>query len=77
MYETLAYIGIGLNLFSMYLKGEFRLRIFSVIANLTFLLYGILTGTAPFIIGCSIAVFLHTYRLIGMRKNKNLEVHEH
>lgn len=61
--DLIGYLGITINLFSMYLKGERKLRLFSLIANSIYITYGMLIGAIPIVIGSSIAVLLHTYRL--------------
>jgi cytochrome bd-type quinol oxidase subunit 2 len=63
LYDLVGYLGLALNLFSMYSKGESKLRIFSAIANFIYIIYGILIAAFPIIIGSSIAVLLHLYRL--------------
>lgn len=63
IYDVIGYTGLGLNLYSMYTKGEFKLRFFSAIANLVYIVYGLLINAPPIVIGCSIAVVLHIYRL--------------
>ncbi|MDX6189897.1 MULTISPECIES: YgjV family protein [Flavobacterium] len=61
--DLIGYLGITINLFSMSLKGERKLRLFSLIANSIYITYGMLIGAIPIVIGSSIAVLLHTYRL--------------
>ncbi len=61
--DAIGYLALTINLYSMCTKGESKLRIFSTIANLIYIIYGILLGTTPIIVGCTIAVILHTYRL--------------
>ncbi|MEM8907621.1 MAG: hypothetical protein AAGD05_07225 [Bacteroidota bacterium] len=45
------------------MKNVIHLRCFSLVANLIYILYCILLNAPPFIIGCSIAVLIHTYHL--------------
>lgn len=47
----------------MYTKGEHKWRLFSTVANSIYVVYGILIQAFPLVIGCSIAVLLHAYRL--------------
>ena len=70
MYNIVGYLGLALNLFSMYTKGEYKLRIFSAVANFIYIFYGVLIGAFPIIIGSSIAVILHMYRLNSIKKLK-------
>jgi len=70
--DIVGYTALGINLYSMYAKGEYRLRLISAIANGVYIGYGILLEALPIILGCSIAVGLHVYRLkklIESRKN--------
>jgi hypothetical protein len=70
--DLCGYLALSINLYSMTLKGEERLRFFSVIANAIYVLYGILLGAIPLILGCSLAVILHVYRLKKLKNNKTL-----
>ena len=69
MIDILGYLAIVINLYSMSSKGEYKLRLISFIANLIFVAYGVLLGAIPIIAGASIAVFLHGYHLIRIKKN--------
>lgn len=66
--DVIGYIALTTNLYSMSLKGESKLRIISAIANAVYMIYGLLLGAHPIVIGASIAVILHIYRLRGMKK---------
>jgi len=57
----------------MSVKGEYKLRLISLIANVGYILYGVLISAMPIIVGCTIAVFLHAYHLkrLGINTNKN------
>ena len=68
--DSIGYIGLVINLYSMSTKGEHKLRLFSLIANVVYIIYGILLHAFPIIIGCIIAVFLHTYHLRNLHINK-------
>ena len=67
VYDLVGYLGLALNLYSMYTKGEYKLRIFSVIANIIYIIYGVLIAAMPIIVGCTIAVILHVYRLRNLK----------
>ncbi len=69
--DTIGYLGLIINLYSMSVKGEYRLRLISALANAIYIVYGILLSAYPIIIGCSIAVLLHMYRLNNLKPNKN------
>ena len=68
--DSIGYMALALNLYSMSSKNERRLRMFSVVANLMYIVYGIVISAIPIILGCAVAVLLHTYRLYKM-KHKN------
>ncbi|WP_411893696.1 hypothetical protein [Winogradskyella sp. A2] len=61
--DLIGYSALAVNLYSMSVKGEYKLRLISAIANFIYILYGILINAYPIIIGCSIAVLLHIYHL--------------
>lgn len=65
--DTIGYIALGVNLYSMSSRSEHRLRVISVVANLIYVFYGFIISAIPVIIGCSIAVLLHLYRLYKMK----------
>ncbi len=71
IYDLIGYLGLTLNLYSMYTKGEYRLRLFSALANSIYVIYGLLISAMPILIGCAIAIILHLYRL------KQLEAKTH
>jgi hypothetical protein len=61
--DGIGYSALVLNLYAMSTKGEHRLRLMSAIANFAYIIYGILLNAIPIIVGCTIAVILHLYRL--------------
>ncbi|MBX2829483.1 MAG: hypothetical protein KTR22_15065 [Flavobacteriaceae bacterium] len=65
--DTIGYVGLVINLYSMSVKGEYKLRLISTIANLVYIVYGIVLHAFPIIIGCAIAVLLHLYRLKNLK----------
>ena len=65
--DTIGYFALVLNLYSMSVRGEKRLRLISLVANAIYIVYGILIHANPVIIGCTIAVLLHAYRLYTMK----------
>jgi hypothetical protein len=74
MFDLVGYLALGLNLYSMYSEGEYRLRFFSAIANFTYIVYGIMINALPLIIGCSIAVVLHIFRLYELKKIEKIQI---
>jgi len=72
--DSLGYMALIINLYSMSTKGEYKLRLISLIANVFYIFYGILISAIPIIVGCTIAVFLHGYhinRLIIKKGNRD------
>lgn len=68
--DSIGFSALALNLYSMSVKGEVKLRLFSAIANGIYVVYGILLHAYPIIIGCLIAVILHLYRLKKLKPEK-------
>lgn len=68
--DCIGYAALVINLYSMSTKGEYMLRLISLIANTGYILYGALIGATPIIVGCTIAVFLHAYHIRRLRINK-------
>ena len=69
--DSIGYAALVINLYSMSTKGEYKLRLISLIANIGYIIYGILISALPIIIGCTIAVFLHGFHLRRLRINNN------
>lgn len=71
--DSIGYAALVINLYSMSTKGEYKLRLISLIANIGYVLYGVLLNAYPIIIGCTIAVFLHGFHLrrLRIKDNKN------
>ncbi len=68
--DCIGYGGLVINLYSMSTKGEYKLRLISLIANVIYILYGSLITATPIIVGCTIAVFLHGYHLRRLKLKK-------
>jgi|GEM_PF-748269 len=73
IYDLIGYTGLALNLYSMYMKGEYRLRLFAILANFIYIIYGFLISAMPIAIGCTVAVILHLYRLKNIKTYKHVE----
>jgi len=70
--DSIGYAALVINLYSMSTKGEYKLRIISLIANIGYIFYGALISAPPIIIGCTIAVFLHGFHIRRLKiKNDN------
>ena len=69
--DRIGYGALIINLYSISTKGEYKLRLISLIANAVYILYGALISATPIIVGCTIAVFLHGYHLRRLKVKKN------
>ncbi|WP_405207341.1 hypothetical protein [Aquimarina sp. LLG6339-5] len=69
--DCIGYGGLVINLYSMSTKGEYKLRLISLIANAVYIVYGTIISATPIIVGCTIAVFLHGYHLRRLTIKKN------
>lgn len=70
MIDVIGYTALLLNTISMTMKNVLYLRILSLIANLIYIVYGTLLGVPPMIIGCAMAIIIHTYRIYKLHKEK-------
>ena len=68
--DSFGYFALIINLYSMSTKGEYKLRLISLIANTMYIIYGVLIAATPIIVGCTIAVFLHGYHIRRLLINK-------
>ena len=68
--DMMGYLALCINLYSMSVKGEQKLRIISAIANTCFVIYGSLIAALPIVIGSTVAVCLHSYHIIRIEKEK-------
>ena len=68
--DSIGYGALIINLYSMSVKGEYKLRLISLIANIAYIFYGVLLNASPVIIGCTIAVLLHGFRLYKLQSTK-------
>jgi len=69
--DSIGYVALVINLYSMSTKGEYKLRLISLIANMGYILYGVLISATPIIVGCTIAVFLHGFHIRRLRIKDN------
>lgn len=70
MTDIIGYLGLILNLSSMTMKNIIHLRIMALCANTIYVAYGLMLHAMPFIIGCTIAVSIHTYHIYISKKWK-------
>lgn len=72
MTNIIGYMGLLLNLSSMAMKEVLYLRVLSLLANIIYVIYGLLLHAAPFIIGCTIAVGIHVYHIHRIFKSRKI-----
>lgn len=68
--DSIGYLALIINLYSMSTKGEYKLRIISLLANIIYIFYAILIGATPVIVGCIMAVLLHGYHINRLKIKK-------
>lgn len=61
VYDLVGYVGLVLNLYFMYIKGEYKLWFFFVIVNGIYIVYGILIVVMFIVIGCFVVVIFYLY----------------
>ncbi len=59
--DLIAYLALLINFASMGMENMIRLRILSMIANALYVVYGIFIAAYPIVIGCCIAIVIHSY----------------
>lgn len=64
----IGYAALVLNLCSMTMKNVFYLRLLSLLANIIYLVYGIVLHAPPFIVGCGIAIIIHGYHILKLKQ---------
>ena len=72
--DMLGYTALVINLLSMSMGSVIKLRVLSALANAIYIVYGLLIYALPIVIGCSIAVALHSfhiYRQLRMPKKES------
>ncbi|MEM1137746.1 MAG: hypothetical protein AAGI07_18045 [Bacteroidota bacterium] len=67
MIDLIGYAALGLNLLSMTMKDILYLRLFSFLANVSYIIYGVMLSAMPIIVGCSIAVAIHSYHIVKIK----------
>ena len=62
--DALGSAALILNLLSMNMTSMLLLRWFSLTGNILFTCYGFMLSATPIVIGCSVAVAIHSYHLL-------------
>lgn len=68
MIDLLGYLAVFLGLSAMAMKKMMYLRILSLLANITYMIYALFLSAYPLFIGCGIAVGIHTYHIYKLRQ---------
>ena len=68
MIHLIGYVALGLNLISMTMMNVIYLRVLSLMANIIYLIYGVVLNAPPFVIGCGLAVLIHGFHIVKLRK---------
>jgi hypothetical protein len=74
--HVIGYAALALNLTSMTMKNVLYLRWLSLLANIIYLVYGIVLHAPPFIVGCGIAILIHGYHIFKLKKNTTTKLVE-
>jgi hypothetical protein len=74
MIHLIGYAALLLNTLSMTMKNVLYLRALSLVANLIYIFYGILLGVPPMVIGCAIAIIIHSYWIYKLQKEKTVNL---
>lgn len=68
MIDLLGYLAVALGLSAMAMKDIMRLRILSLLANVTYIIYALVVSAYPIFVGCSIAVGIHVYHIHKLKR---------
>lgn len=71
MTNALGFLALTLNLTSMTMKDILHLRTLSLTANAIYVIYGLLIGEAPIIMGSFIAVVIHAVSIYRLKRAKS------
>ena len=69
--DALGSIALILNLLSMNMTSILLLRWLSLTGNIFFTIYGFLLNATPIVIGCSVAVGIHSYHLLKIYQKRH------
>lgn len=73
MVQIIGYTALFLSLISMSMKNILYLRFCSLIANVIYIVYGIMIDEPPIFIGCTIGVLLHSYWIYKTINEKKIK----
>ncbi len=72
MTNALGFLALTLNLTSMAMKDILHLRVLSLLANTLYIVYGLLMGAVPIVIGSFVAVVIHSVGIYRLRHPKQI-----
>jgi hypothetical protein len=70
--HLLGLAALGFSLLAMSMRNILILRILSAIANFIYIIYGLLLGAPPLIIGGAIVIAIHGYHIRKLLQNNKL-----
>jgi hypothetical protein len=70
MINALGFLGLTLNLTSMVMKDILYLRLLSLTANAVYIIYGLLIGATPIVVGSFIAIIIHSVNIYRLKSTQ-------
>lgn len=77
MVHLLGLVALGFSLLAMTMKNILILRIFSAAANFIYIIYGLLLGAPPLIIGGATVIVIHAYHIRKLIQNNKTQGEKH
>jgi hypothetical protein len=74
MTNALGFLALTLNLTAMAMKDILYLRVFSLVANALYIIYGLLLGAAPIVTGSFVAVVIHSITIYRLKHAKQITI---
>ena len=74
--HLLGLAALGFSLLAMSMKDILILRILSAVANFIYIIYGLLLGAPPLIIGGAIVIVIHSYHIHKLIQNNKMDCKE-
>ena len=74
MIHLVGLVALGFTLLAMSMKNILILRILSAIANFIYIIYGVLLGSPPLVVGGGIVIVIHGYHIYRLIQNNKMEI---
>ena len=71
MAEYIGYSGLAISLLSVNMTNMHRFRVLHLLASCIYMVYGLMIGAMPLVIGGSLFSLIHCYRLYKLFKEEN------